>query len=99
MSHPSDGGGGSHGSKIDVGLAHAAQEEATTALRMLKMHTPERIKLGQKALQRWQGPHADQFRPKFSNAQSEATALAGQLQNLIRQLQGAIDKAGSGGSS
>jgi hypothetical protein len=66
---------------------------------MLKMQTPERIKLGQKALQRFQGPHADQLRPKFSNAQSEGTALAGQLQNLIRQLQAAIDKAGSGGSS
>ena len=99
MSHPSDGGGGSPASKIDVHLAQEAQDEATTALRLLKMQTPERIKLGQKALQRWQGPHADQFRPKFSNAQSEATALAGQLQNLIRQLQGAIDKAGSGGSS
>jgi uncharacterized protein YukE len=96
MSHPSDGGGGS---KIDVGLAHAAQAEATTALRLLKMQTPERIKLGQKALRRWQGPHADQFRPKFSNAQSEATALAGQLQNLIRQLQHAVDSAGSSGSS
>src|SRR4051812_45679907 len=98
MSHPSDGGGASTAPKIDVGLAHAAQEEAMIALRMLTMHTPERIKLGQKALQKWQGPHADQFRPKFSNAQSEATTLAGQLQNLIRQLQGAIDKAGSGGS-
>jgi uncharacterized protein YukE len=99
MSHPSDGGGGSTASKIDVGLAHAAQAEATTALRLLKMQMPERIKLGQKALQKWQGPHADQFRPKFSNLQSEATTLAGQLQNLIRQLQGAIDKAGPGGSS
>ena len=99
MSHPSDGGGGSPASKIDVHLAQEAQGEATTALRLLKMQTPERIKLGQKALQRWQGPHADQFRPKFSNAQSEATALVGQLQNLIRQLQGAIDEAGSGRSS
>ena len=99
MSHPSDGGGGSAASKIDHGLAEAAQAEATTALRLLKMQTPERIKLGHKALQRWQGPHADQFRPKFSNAQSEATTLAGQLQSLIRQLQNAMDNAGSGGSS
>ena len=96
MSHPSDGGVAHVSKHIDVGLAHAAQQEATTALRLLKMHTPERIKLGQKALQKWQGPHADQFKPKFSNAQSEATTLAGQLQGLIRQLQWAIDNAGSG---
>lgn len=96
MSHPSDGGSSS--AKLDVGLAHAAQTEATTALRLLKMQTPERIKLGHKALQRWQGPHADQFRPRLSDTQSEATTLAGQLQNLIRQLQHAIDEAGTGGS-
>ncbi|MBO0689988.1 MAG: hypothetical protein J2P40_10510 [Candidatus Dormibacteraeota bacterium] len=98
MSHPADGGGGSRSPKIDVGLAHAAQAEATAALRLLKMQTPERIKLGHKALQRWQGPHADQFRPRLSDTQSQATTLAGQLQSLIRQLQHAIDEAGSGGS-
>ena len=87
------GAGGGHAPKLNKALAEEVVSQATAAMAMLAAQTPTRASKGRTALDHWSGPDAEQFRSKFSQMQKDAQTLHGQLQTLIRQVNGAIDAA------
>jgi uncharacterized protein YukE len=74
--------------QLDFAIDDAVRE-LTSAIGMLRSHTSDRIALGDRVLQNWQGQYADEFRPAYAGMKNEATSLVNSMLALIRDLNNA----------